>query len=177
MVGIVAILINIFSGIITGFVPQGWVDTLKKPAEWAFQNPVIITLIFIIFLLLMLVFYQGSRRAPGIVAAPSENAVAPSPVPSAQSSTNQLSSDKDVEGRYLQRMARETELLRLTGIPAGLVAPSVPLDDVFIPLEFFPRRLPSDYPLTLLLRPWISSVICPYVLHTRSLLYWIVRRM
>lgn len=45
-------------------------------------------------------------------------------------------------------MVRETELLRLTGIPAGLVAPSVPLDDVFIPVEFFPRRLPSDYPLT-----------------------------
>src|SRR5260370_11525132 len=45
-------------------------------------------------------------------------------------------------------MIRETEMLALKGIPAGLIAESVQLDEVFIPLQFRTNRSYLDYPLT-----------------------------
>lgn len=55
---------------------------------------------------------------------------------------------KNPKRRYLLRILSETEFLTLTGIPAGLVARSVPLDEVFILLQLRPNRPLTDYPLT-----------------------------
>lgn len=60
--------------------------------------------------------------------------------------------DEDaLERSYLLRMIDETEKLKLAGIPADLFtmfAPNVPLDEVFIPMQFFPKRHLKDYPFT-----------------------------
>ena len=45
-------------------------------------------------------------------------------------------------------MVYQTENLTLKGIPAGLLAESVRLDEVFIPTQFRPDRPLVDYPLT-----------------------------
>lgn len=56
-------------------------------------------------------------------------------------------SERAIREKYLQYMIGKTEKLSLTGIPAGLTAQSVPLDKVFINLEFFPKRMATDYPV------------------------------
>ncbi len=56
--------------------------------------------------------------------------------------------DKDIERRYLKQIRQNTELLTLKGIPAGLIAESVRLDEVFIPLQLRLNRPRIDYPLT-----------------------------
>jgi ABC-type transport system involved in multi-copper enzyme maturation permease subunit len=57
-------------------------------------------------------------------------------------------SDKELKQRYLVRMAHETETATLKGIPAGLIAESVRLDEIFIPLQLRPNRPKIDYPLS-----------------------------
>ena len=58
------------------------------------------------------------------------------------------SSGSDVKRSYLKRIALDTRLLTLKGIPAGLIAESVNIDEVFIPLQLRPNRPRTDYPLT-----------------------------
>ncbi|HEY4036947.1 MAG TPA: NACHT domain-containing protein, partial [Ktedonobacteraceae bacterium] len=55
---------------------------------------------------------------------------------------------EELKQRYLHRVILETELLTLSGIPAGIIADSVPLDDIFIPMQLRPDRPLTDYPLT-----------------------------
>ncbi len=153
-----AICLNVITSIISemaaSMVPKNWRTLINAPFVWAINNPITVVLIFIIFFLLIVITYQKSHHYKSIVLSTSEKlpAVAPialtsTPEP-ALPAPNRLVSEKDVERRYLLRMIRETEVLRLIGIPAGLVAPSVLLDEVFIPLMFLPKRLPSDYPIT-----------------------------
>lgn len=49
---------------------------------------------------------------------------------------------------YLNNIIHETQMSRLKGIPAGLIAESVHLSDIFIPLQFRPNRPYVDYPLS-----------------------------
>ena len=57
-------------------------------------------------------------------------------------------SDRELKRLYLSRIARDTELLTLKGIPAGLISESVHLDKVFIPIQLRFNRPRTDYPLT-----------------------------
>jgi hypothetical protein len=50
--------------------------------------------------------------------------------------------------RYLGAKIGQTELLTLRGIPAGLIAESVRLDQVFIPSQLRSNRPRTDYPLS-----------------------------
>ncbi len=58
------------------------------------------------------------------------------------------SSKNDVRRSYLRRMANDNQILELKGIPAGLIADSVRMDEVFISLQLRPNRPKTDYPLT-----------------------------
>src|SRR5437667_7420448 len=68
--GVLSILLNLFSGMLAPFIPLDWIKALKTPTEWAFQNSVVMILIFIVFLLLMVIFYQGSQRSSPPAALP-----------------------------------------------------------------------------------------------------------
>jgi len=103
---------------------------------WFLQNPGTIVVIGLFLILLILIVYLGSRFDPVVV------------VPDTKAREVVVDVEILAERRYLQRMIRETENLTLKGIPAGLMAQGVPLDEVFIPLEFRPNRPPSEYPLT-----------------------------
>src|SRR5207244_3073068 len=92
------------------------------PLEWLLHHPIFIFVIISGFLLLNALIYFGSRLE-----------IDPS--------------DKDIKRIYLKRMIRETEALVLTGVPASLVAASVALDEVFIPVQFRRNRPLTDYPL------------------------------
>lgn len=54
--------------------------------------------------------------------------------------------NKELEHRYLERVIQDTYLIGLVGIP-GLISQRVPLDQVFIPLQFHSNRPRVDYPL------------------------------
>jgi hypothetical protein len=119
---ILGVALNIFAALL--ITPWPWTTALKQtPVGLASQHLTILFSAGSILILLWVIVILGSR----FPVAPSQRVI---------------------KRRYLQRMIRETELLRLTGIPAGLLAQSVPLDQIFIPIQFFPKRLPSDYPLT-----------------------------
>lgn len=142
--------INALSTVIS--LPQDWQTSLKKIFDWAFHNPGYIVLGLIILALLTCISYLLSRSRPAAVADGPPNPFSVTinnipPAPVAQPA-HQPPPDSELAARYSQRMLRSTERLNLTGIPAWLVAPSVPLDDVFIPVQFYPKRLSSDYPLT-----------------------------
>lgn len=158
--GFFSLLVNVFSNIASQVLPKNWVDILKKPVEWAVQHPGYMVLIGIIFLLLMWVFYLGSRHHPTVVsgspgttspdqgstpASTTSNTPSPSPQSAPQAATN-----KETEQRYLSRMIQDTYMVGLEGIPTGLefIAERVPLDQVFIPLRFHPNRLRVEYPLS-----------------------------
>jgi hypothetical protein len=151
---ILGVAVNVISDTTSPILPKNWRYFISTPFTWAIDNPVTTLLIAIIFFLSTIIIYQKSHHYRGIAPAVSEqmpdiHPIAPISTPEPASNIpNQPQSEKNMERRYLLRMIRETEVLRLIGIPAGLVAPSVPLDDVFIPLMFLPKRLPSDYPIT-----------------------------
>ncbi|HVB73885.1 MAG TPA: NACHT domain-containing protein, partial [Ktedonobacteraceae bacterium] len=67
---------------------------------------------------------------------------------------------QEAERRYLQRVIRDNENLIPKGVP-GLVA-SVPLDEVFIPLQFKPGKPPSDKPITERERRWHRDFLQRY---------------
>ncbi len=57
-------------------------------------------------------------------------------------------SSHELKRRYLNDMVHEMEMATLQGIPTGLIAESVHLSDIFIPLQFRPNRPRVDYPLS-----------------------------
>ncbi|HEY5006159.1 MAG TPA: NACHT domain-containing protein, partial [Ktedonobacteraceae bacterium] len=57
-------------------------------------------------------------------------------------------SERDLRRAYLSRIVSERELVTLQGIPAGLIAQSVRLTDIFIPPQFRPNRPLVDFPLS-----------------------------
>jgi len=140
---ILPIITSFISSVIT--LPKEWVTVLKKPFDWTVHNPLSTVLIFLCLILVTIVLYQFSRphsstdieelpRNLHLTVAP---ALSPAPVP--QVAPQPVAHEK-LPSDYLQRMMRLTEWLNLTGIPAGLFAPRVQLDEVFIPLEFFPKE-------------------------------------
>jgi len=50
--------------------------------------------------------------------------------------------------RYLEQVMRDTELVTLRGIPAGLIAESVKLADIYIPPSFYTNRARVDFPVS-----------------------------
>lgn len=155
----VSVILSIVVSIISNTVdlPQDVKAVLKAPFDWIFHNPWMAFLLLIIFALLTWIVFLLNRqrtttadsspesfpRAVNVTIAP-----APQAPPQVAHVAPQLVPVTELEVSYLRRMVHRTERLSLTGIPAGLVAPSVPLDEVFIPSQFFPKRLPSDYPFT-----------------------------
>lgn len=100
------------------------ISTLTKlPIGWAFQNPLIATLTFVAILALTIISRFGSLI----------------PVPL---------SNRELKQLYLNSMIRETEHITLEGIPASLIAKSEQLDQIFIPMKFWPNLQLTDYPLT-----------------------------
>src|SRR5215472_5810018 len=57
-------------------------------------------------------------------------------------------SSRQLQRRYLNNVIHVTQMSTLKGIPAGLIAESVHLTDIFIPLQFRPNRPYVDYPLS-----------------------------
>lgn len=113
-------------GLITGVIGNLFISSTPfngTALDWLLHHPIVVFVIIGGLLLLNAVIYFGSRLEID---------------PSA----------KDIKRIYLKRMIRETEALVLTGVPAGLVATSVPLDEVFIPVQFRRNRPLTDYPLT-----------------------------
>ncbi len=55
---------------------------------------------------------------------------------------------RQLQVRYLNNVIHETQMSTLKGIPAGIIAESVRLSDIFIPLQFRPNRSYVDYPLS-----------------------------
>lgn len=94
-----SIVLNVFTAWL--FTAQS-TDFTKMPIGWAIQNRVFILFICIILILLYVIVYLGSHLPAGV-------------------------SDKQLRRHYLQRVIWERMKLILTGIPAGLVAQSVPL--------------------------------------------------
>jgi nucleoside phosphorylase len=58
------------------------------------------------------------------------------------------SQEEQLEQKYLRQVIASLEWLEITGLPAGLIAQSAPLDEIFIPLQFRPNRPLTEYPLT-----------------------------
>jgi hypothetical protein len=114
---------------------------------WLLHNPLIVLGVGILLLLLDFIIYLGSRfdlPAPPVPSTPST----PVKTPEELHMEQQREQEKEAVRRYLQFMIRDTEVLALEGIPAGLIAESVRLDQVFIPLQLRPNRPRTDYPLT-----------------------------
>lgn len=111
--------------------------------KWILENPGVILMSGFFLLLCACIIYLGSCFE---VITTEKKMV--EIVPGNVGSDTVTASPKDVEQRYLNRMIRETEMLALKGIPAGLLAESVPLDEIFIPLQFRLNRPRADYPLT-----------------------------
>ncbi|HKF39032.1 MAG TPA: hypothetical protein VKB35_19200, partial [Ktedonobacteraceae bacterium] len=93
-----------------------------SPIGWAIEHPIAFFVIGVSILALNVLVYVGTLFDRG--------------------------SEIQTERKYLRRMEDETRVLRLTGIPADLIAPGVPLDEVFIPLRFHSNRPRTDLPLT-----------------------------
>jgi len=118
------VILNIILGAIATWLFTPWSTDFKQlPVGLLFHNPFYTITIFIIVFLLTC-----------IVGAVAQLPVAPS--------------DKKLKHHYLSRVIAEKEHLALTGIPTGLIAPSVPLDEVFIPLQLRPHRTRIDLPLS-----------------------------
>ncbi len=118
-----AVILNIVLGIIVTWLFTDPATLTKLPIGWVFQN---ITTIFIIFIVILALTI--------ITGAVSQIPVMPSL--------------GKVKRDYLNCIMGETEKLALTGIPAGLIAESVYIDEVFIPVQLRPNRPRTDYPFT-----------------------------
>lgn len=117
------IIVDLLTGIVATWLFTD-PSTLKKlPFGGVMQNPYPVLIVFVIFLSLTVISGIGSR----VPVAPARRVLL---------------------RRYVTAMINDTELLTLRGIPAGLIAESVPLDQVFIPLQLHPNRPRTDYPLS-----------------------------
>jgi hypothetical protein len=117
---VLGIVLNAFATWL--FIASG-TDLTHAPIGWILQNRVIFVFVGVILILLYIIAYLGSHLSGNI-------------------------SKGEVKHLYLNHMILLKKTLTLTGIPAGLIAEGVPLDEIFIPLEFRPNRPLSDYPLT-----------------------------
>ena len=144
------LLENVLSSVI--ILPKEWQNSLKNYTDWLFQHPLVMMMGGIILALITVVFFLLSRLRSStgreLESQPINITINSIPQQSTQQKTLQPLTKKELERRYLQRLLHTTEWLKLTGIPAGLVAPRVPLDEVFILLQFFPKQMSSDYPLS-----------------------------
>jgi hypothetical protein len=126
----VGILLSITLNLLATLLFFRWPwSTNPKVAEegsfvrWMLQNPGMLLVLGIVLLLTTCIIGLISRFDPGL-------------------------SSGELKRRYLHRIILETERLTLTGIPAGLIAQSVPLNEIFIPLQLRPNRPLVEYPLT-----------------------------
>lgn len=88
-------------------------------------------------------------------------AVAASAVPTSSIYSTSNTTVPEKEQRYLKRVILQTELLALKGVPANLVVQSVPLEEIFIPVDLRPNRPLSDYPLTKVEQDRFRSSLVP----------------
>ncbi|HEY1352639.1 MAG TPA: NACHT domain-containing protein [Ktedonobacteraceae bacterium] len=140
------IVFNIVLGALTTLAFTSPNDLKNLPIELFLQNPLLILVIFITFVSFTCIIGLGSHL-PEPTTHPPMYRGADEQLSAAHE--NQQAADRQrLEQFYLRRTIRERELLTLKGIPAGLMAQSIPLDEVFIPLHFRPHKLLSDYPLT-----------------------------
>jgi len=140
------IVFNIVLGALTTLAFTSPKDLKDLPIGLFLQNPLLILVIFITFALLTCIVGLGSCLSeqttyPLTYKGADEESYA-------SHENQQVIHRQRLEQSYLRRMIREREFLTLRGIPAGLMAQSIPLDEVFIPLHFRPHKLLSDYPLT-----------------------------
>src|SRR5579883_238068 len=112
-------LVNIAAGLV--LVDPSTLHAL--PIAWAYEHWPILMSIFVALCILTVFCGLVSRLAGQI-------------------------SPRESRRRYLARMEAETRMAKLTGIPAGLIAESVPLDEIFIPVFLWHNRPRTDYPLT-----------------------------
>ena len=125
---------------------------------WCFNHAPLLLFIGLFYLALFGIVYVGHHyyRLARTIASAAPVPITPIPVPAKtpeQVREEQLQGQqKEAERRYLQRMIRDNENLIPKGVP-GLVA-SVPLDEVFIPLQFKPGKPPSDKPISEQERHW-----------------------
>lgn len=117
-----AIILNLILGIVVTLLFTDPSALTNLPIGWAFKNPWPIVTAFIIVLALSGISWAGSK-----IDVPPSN--------------------RELKRRYLNSMIREVEHITLKGIPAGLIAESVRLDEIFIPMELWLNRPLTDYPL------------------------------
>jgi len=118
-----AIILNLTLGVIAALLFTSPATLTHLPIGWAFQNPLIILLILVVTASITNIIGQISHLPTGL-------------------------SNKELKRLYLKYMILSKKTLLLTGVPVGLIAEGVPLDEVFIPLEFRKNRPLADYPLT-----------------------------
>ena len=124
--------------------------TLTNWTNWVIQNWVVVAIIVI----LLIIISWLTRKLAETISEPAipkrmEIAVIPQSTHSSKSTaTSQEPSEIEVLQRYLNSVIRDTEWLKVVGIPYGLYSQRVLLDEVFIDLRFLPGRLPSDHPIT-----------------------------
>jgi hypothetical protein len=141
-----SIVFNIVLGALTTLAFTSPNDLKNLPIELFLQNPLLILVIFITFASFTCIIGLGSHLSEPITYPPTYQGADEEFYVSREN--QQAMHRQGLEQYYLRRTIRERELLTLKGIPAGLMAQSIPLDEVFIPLHFRPHKLLSDYPLT-----------------------------
>lgn len=144
---IIPILGSIFSNAIV--LPDAWKQAMATFSCWIFGNPPLLLSFIVIMLLCTIIAFlltrdwtdqENSLTAPVHLPAKQPDPVLP-PL-----STQQVSTD--VREKYLRIMLQKNLSLNLQGIPTPYRLPNVLLEEVFIPLEFLPRQLDSDYEIT-----------------------------
>ncbi|MBV9021059.1 MAG: hypothetical protein JOZ71_10135, partial [Ktedonobacteraceae bacterium] len=125
-------------------------STLKRlPIAFVLQQPFVV--LSLLLILLFCTTFSGLlsrlsrvenayRQANTAILVSTQHAIS-------QAQTEE-EADNELRQRYLRRLARDSELLTLRGIPAGLIAESVRLDEVFIAMQLRRNRPRTDYPLT-----------------------------
>ncbi len=111
---------------------------------WCFQNWYLLLFIGLFLLLIDAIIYLGSRFEIAVAVQPMPPV--PARTPEELLAEQQLKQEEEAKRRYLQRIIRETEDLMPKGY--STISSSVPLDKVFIPLQFKPGRPPSDKPVS-----------------------------
>ncbi len=116
----------VVGGLVDAFVTWLFVDPTTVPhlpVRWVYENPAWVLVIFLVVAFLFALSGAISLWPVGV-------------------------SKKAIRRQYLTRLSQNHELLTLSGVPAGLMARRVRLEDVFIPLQFRPSPPLELYPLT-----------------------------
>ncbi len=143
-----AIVLNVLLGAVVTFAFTD-PSTLKKlPIAFVLQQPFVV--LSLLLLLLFCTIFSGlvSRLSRMENAYRQVSTIGPVSADAINQAQAEEEADNELRQRYLRRLARDSELLTLRGIPAGLIAESVHLDEVFIAMQLRPNRPRTDYPLT-----------------------------